>query len=185
MQQDVEIEKKFLIYEGCKEFASPAFYDNFCTIDNLINESCDKGADIEQLYLDLGKKDEILKYFGLKVDFDIYEIRIRKREKYGIEEYFITFKSDGLQLRGEKQKPICGQDYSFLETFSTSKVLKKRLEKEIDGITYEFDVYTDRSLIICEAEVKSESELKRIIQMGKDVTFDKKYKNKNLALPNL
>jgi CYTH domain-containing protein len=185
MAKDVEIEKKFLIYEGCREFANPVFYEHFCTIDNLINEACEQGSDIEQLYLDLGKKDEILKYSGLKVDFDIYEIRIRKKEKKGVEKYFITFKSDGLQSRGEKQEAICGQDYSFFENFSISKVLKKRLEKEIDGIIYEFDVYTDRSLIVCEAEIEDESEIERILPMGKDVTINKKYKNKNLALPNL
>ncbi len=185
MAINVEIEKKFLIYEECKEFGTQIFYDNFCTIDNLINETCNNGTNIEQLYLDLGKKDEILKYSGLKVNFNIGEIRIRRKEKNGVEKYFLTFKSDGLQSRGEKEEVICGQDYSFFENFSISKVLKKRLEKEINGITYEFDVYTDRSLIICEAEIKKESDLEKIIPMGKDVTMDKKYKNKNLALPNL
>jgi len=64
-------------------------------------------------------------------------------------------------------------------------VLKKRLEKEIGGINYKFDVYVDRSLIICEAIIKNEPDLEKIIPMGTDVTMDKKYKDKNLALPNL
>ena len=47
--------------------------------------------------------------------------------------------------------------------------------------TVEFDVYTDRDLIVAEIEVPSLDMLASLPVLGKDVTEDKRYKNKNLA----
>jgi len=178
----VEIEEKFLIYENSKEFASKAFFDNFCTIDNLIYEAVEFGENIEQGYLDLKYSNEIINHLGIELKFKPCELRVRKIEKNDSSEYFITFKSDGSITRNEKELPISNFDYdSYFALTKGKRVLKHRLTKKINGLNYEFDVYTDRDLIVCEVEVTEKKELEKIIPMGLDISAKKEYKNKNLA----
>jgi CYTH domain-containing protein len=179
-----EIEKKFLLFEDSKEHISDFFVKYFGSIDNLINETSQKGAKIEQGYIDLKYAENMMKILNIiaEPDFKPYEFRVRRKEKNGLEECFVTFKSDGTILRNELEKSISMYDFDLLYSLTEGKrVIKTRLNKEINGLTYEFDIYKDRSLIICEVEVNDESLLENIIPMGPDITSDKSYKNKNLA----
>ena len=45
----------------------------------------------------------------------------------------------------------------------------------------EIDVYTDRDLIVAEVEVGKVEELKEILAIGRDISDDPGYKNRNLA----
>lgn len=177
-----EIEKKFLLYEDSKDYTSSFFAKYFCSIDDFISSSSQKGTLMEQGYIDLKYAEDIIKVLKIKLDFEPYEFRVRKKAKKGLEECFVTFKSDGTLSRDELEQQISLYDYGILYDLTKGKrVVKTRLNKEISGLTYEFDIYLDRSLIICEVEVKNESLLEKIIPMGLDITSDKKYKNKNLA----
>ena len=50
-----------------------------------------------------------------------------------------------------------------------------------EGHTAEIDVYTNRDLIVAEVEVPTLKDAEKLSPLGKDVTTDKKYKNRSLA----
>lgn len=177
-----EIECKYLLCENAKSYTNEDFNEKFCTLDNLINETMDNGVEIEQGYLDIKYAQDIMKILKLKLDFMPYELRVRKMTQDDADKYFITFKSDGTLKREEKELTISQQDYdTWYELTEGKRILKKRLTKNINGLNYEFDVYTDRGLIVCEVEVGDESMVDKIIPFGLDITANKIYKNRNLA----
>jgi CYTH domain-containing protein len=94
----------------------------------------------------------------------------------------LTLKSDGTQTRKEYEININKEEYeSFYFNPKNPKIEKIRWEKEINNLTYEFDFYINRNLIVFEVEVQNENDLDKIIPFGKDITSDKGYKNRNLA----
>jgi CYTH domain-containing protein len=62
-----------------------------------------------------------------------------------------------------------------------SRIYKKRMNVERNGLTIEIDDYIHRDLMVAEVEVPREELLVTIPIYGRDVTEDKNYKNRNLA----
>jgi CYTH domain-containing protein len=182
-KQNLEIELKFLL-DSLPEFIPTRIYD------------------IEQIYLD--KKcfsDDLLR--NIIADYglfdDIAEIRIRKKTNLldnNVDNYFFTIKTQGDITRGEYEVEISPEQYVKLqnEIKIIGSLTKRRYVKKIDDLTYEIDEYTNvhNGLIILEVELPNEhfvidDIVRKICESFKitnikDVTCDKKYKNKNLAM---
>lgn len=112
------------------------------------------------------------------------EVRIRKK---GLE-YFLTNKGEGDQIRSEIESRIDKESYANLMLLVQGNVIRKtRYEIELDfGVVAELDIYHGylEGLVVVETEFKSEEQLKRFVVptwFGKEVTADKRYKNKWLA----
>jgi CYTH domain-containing protein len=173
-----EIEKKYLIREGIEEYFTEAFSSKFCSIDFLAREIFQKGKKIRQGYLDLNKGTDLAKMLNMNVDFEPKEARLR--DKAG--SFYFTLKGDGTLSRSELEKEITSEIFNEHWPETDGKRIEKfRLKKPYQEYQAEFDIYTDRNLIIVEIEVPTTAEALRLIALGKDVTDDKRYKNKNLA----
>ena len=112
------------------------------------------------------------------------EVRIRKKGNH----FFLTQKDNGTVVREEKETEINEDSYNILLILSQGNVIEKtRYEIPLtDGVVAELDIYHGKlnRLITVETEFESEKQAEAFSPpewFGKDVTFDKRYKNKNLA----
>ncbi len=114
----------------------------------------------------------------------IPEIRIRRKGK----NCYITKKGEGTQTREELETEINTTAYDILSSLVQGRVIRKTRYKIPleDNLTAELDIYHDDldGLLTVETEFKSEEQAQEFVSpdwFGKEVTEDKKYKNKNLA----
>lgn len=112
------------------------------------------------------------------------EVRIRKKG----DRFFLTQKSDGTIVREEKETEINEEAYNILLILSQGNIIEKtRYEIPLEkGIVAELDIYHGKldSLITVETEFESEKQADSFSPpkwFGKNITVDKRYKNKNLA----
>ena len=173
-----EIEKKYLIREGAEECITDEFKLKFYSIDYIAREILKEGEKIRQGYLDLGKGSDLAKMLNIDIGFEIMEARLR--DKAG--KFYFTLKGDGTLSRSELEKEIDSGLFNEYWPETGGKRLEKcRLKKPYHEYEAEFDLYLDRNLIIAEVEVPSIEDALKLLPLGKDVTDDKRYKNKNLA----
>jgi CYTH domain-containing protein len=182
-KQNLEIELKFLL-DSLPEFIPTRIYD----IEQIyLDKKCFSNDSLRNIITDCGLFD------------DIAEIRIRKKTNLSnnnVDNYFFTIKTQGDLTRGEYEVEISLEQYVKLQNDIkiVGNLTKRRYIKELDGLKYEFDEYTNvhNGLIILEVELPNENfvigdivqkicESFKITNI-KDVTCDKKYKNKNLAM---
>lgn len=152
----MEIERKFLI----------------SSLPKGISEC--RCARIEQGYLDFGDEDEP-------------ERRIRKLTEGDKTLYFYTEKGKGDLCREEEEYEIPEYSYENLKELVISSILEKtRHYLSVEGFTAEIDVYGGslEGLTVAEVEFSSLEEAEGFTPpefFGEEITYDKKYRNKNLA----
>lgn len=112
------------------------------------------------------------------------EKRIRKANT----SYFYTEKSDGELIRSELEKSISETEYEKLSSKSISQKIKKRryLIPLSKGQIAELDVFSGNleGLILVEVEFQDSFDAENFNVpewFGEEVTYNQKYKNKNLA----
>ena len=154
----MEIERKFLIKSLPRDILSDCEF-----------------AKIEQSYLDFGEDGEP-------------ERRIRKLTKNGSSEYFYTEKGSGDLCREEEEYEISEYSYLRLKDLTISSVVEKtRYYLSLStALTAEIDVYSGslEGIRVAEVEFSSLEESESFTPpewFGEEITYDKKYKNKNLA----
>jgi adenylate cyclase len=112
------------------------------------------------------------------------EVRVRQKG----DKYFQTIKSDGGLVRGEIEIELTKAQYDDLWPATAGRRLEKtRYEIALDGAKIELDIYKGdlTGLVVAEVEFPSVRDSERFPQptwFGSEVTEDKRYKNKNLAL---
>ncbi len=182
----LEIEKKYLIEENGKAFTNDEFYKIFDSIDDLRKYSKENGWFVLQGYfpenlLKKTKLSSLCKKQGIeaKIDFNPKEARVR----YYKGNHFFTVKGEGTLSRQEVETEIPETLFKkLLDNYTEGRrVAKTRTEIPYKNHIIEFDVYDDRSLITAEIEFKSESLANQFLSIGKDLTGNQNYKNKNLA----
>lgn len=173
-----EIEKKYLIKEGELEYVTEALFELYEHVDALKEDVLANGKQIKQGYMPIKIGENIADILGLDVEFEPKEARLR--DKAG--KYFFTMKGEGGLVRNEIEYEI---DQSMFNDYwnhtKGNRVEKFRLKRPYQGFEIEIDVYTDRDLIVAEIEVPTTEDAFSLIAIGKDITEDKRYKNKNLA----
>jgi CYTH domain-containing protein len=179
-----EIELKYLIYENGINYSTDKLKSMYKSIESLQKDIYEKGEIIEQGYLPLEKGIEIIKQIGLKLDFEPHTTRLRKRNN----KYYFTVKSKGKFSRDELEPEISKELFDKYWKITEGKQIKKlRLTIPFNSnrlnLKLEFDMYIDNrpELIIAEVELDNENQIKDIIPVGKDVTYESKYKNSKLA----
>jgi CYTH domain-containing protein len=117
------------------------------------------------------------------------EIRLRKTQNLNSNQvnYYMTQKSDGTKVRDEIETEVDESFYiSNQEKMIGHMIRKTRTRIPLENkLTAELDVYHGIDLRVVEVEFKDESEANAFILpqwFGKEVTNDKRYKNKNLAI---
>lgn len=113
------------------------------------------------------------------------EIRIRKKDG----RYFLTEKGEGALARAEKEREISPPDFASREPGRISNPIEKtryRIPLE-GGLTAELDVFSGKLAGLClvEVEFSSYETAERFLPpswFGDEVTYIKKFKNKNLSL---
>ncbi len=173
-----EIEKKYLIMENEIIYFTEVLRQLYPSILSLKADVAHHGKFIKQGYLPLGTGSELSDLLGIKVDFKPTEARLR--DKSGTT--YFTLKGNGGLIRNELEVKVTQEVFDkYWSKTSGQRVEKVRLSKPFGDYTIEIDVYTDRDLIVAEIEVPTEQEAEKLKPLGKDVTTDKNYKNKNLA----
>ena len=134
--------------------------------------------------LDKRTKDKILQGYISKSP----EVRVRQKGSL----YFLTIKSQGALNRKEFETLITLSHfktlwYDFIEEYISKTRYYIRLNQQSIA---ELDIYHDEleGLITVEVEFESEEEANNFTPpdwFGKEVTYDSRYKNKNLAVNGL
>ncbi len=173
-----EIERKYLIREGSVNYATDALLQIYHSIEAVMSDVLVNGKQIQQGYLSLDSGSELSDKLDMNVDFDPTEARIR--DKGG--KMFFTLKGKGGLSRNELEVEIDRTVFDeYWSKTEGKRVQKYRLAVPFEDHTLEIDVYTDRLLVVAEIEVPTLEEAQRLSAIGKDVTEDKAYKNRNLA----
>lgn len=165
----LEIERKFLI--------------DLDAIDPDVLEISD-AMDLEQYYL--------------SIEDNGSETRVRKTEPMldsGVTKYEKTVKTDGLLSRGEVNSLITGDEFEayIAEGYVGQKIHKHRVTIPYGDVVIELDIYKDglEGLVVAEVEFHASDDDATLSAanafvapdwFGREVTTDKRYKNKNLAL---
>lgn len=119
---------------------------------------------------------------------DSVEIRLRQKS----EQYFLTVKSGAGMVRGEREISIEQKQFATLWPATQGKRIEKhRWTSQLDtGLTFELDVFMGalEPLVVVEVEFSSRQQAQAFQPadwFGGEVTDDKRYKNKALAMnPN-
>jgi len=139
-----------------------------------------------KVYLRLSKK-QYEDLGGARVVRRSEEARIRKKG----EKYTFTIKGDGTLARNEWETEISQEMYERLVLAAEGrKIVKYRYEIELPGgKTAEVDIYLENLAgpdhMTVEVEFGSDKEAKAFERpewFGEDITSDKRFKNKNLAV---
>ena len=111
-------------------------------------------------------------------------VRIRRSN----DDYYLTYKGDGLMVREEYNLPLTRAAYDKLIKKADGNIITKiRYEiPEKDNLTIELDIFEGRfaGLLLAEVEFSSEAEALSYAPpewFGKDVTNDAAYHNSNMA----
>lgn len=165
-----EFERKLLVWHIEKNYTNRPNEE----IHRLMNTILSLGIQIKQGYIkDENKQRRIIKQLNIVLDFAPDTLRLRKMGK----DYFITLKSEN---DDEDEYKISEKEfYKYWHLTKGKRIYKKRLSQA--GI--EYDMFTDRSLLIIEKEVKSKKEESQPFEgeMGLDITNDKTWSNKNIC----
>lgn len=155
---------------------------------------------IHQIYLNCVDGAKIIKYVAPSNLIDlssIVEIRLRKINESQKSTYFLTLKTDGDLNRDEHEYELTENDFNYLSNTNSHIGSISKIRYEIDhidsGLKIEIDQYDSKhkGLFIAEIEFDNNTytveKVEKIIKdyFGDDVenvTYDKKYKNRNLAL---
>nr|WP_321456063.1 CYTH domain-containing protein [uncultured Cohaesibacter sp.] len=134
-----------------------------------------KSSDVAQGYLTTAK--------------DSVEIRLRKKAKSGNTAFFMTLKSDGALERMEIEVPVSEEQFdSFWPATVGRRVEKTRYVGALsDELKFELDVFHGDldGLTLVEVEfpsLEAADHFNAPAWFGKDVTADRAYKNKALAV---
>ncbi|MBW3018595.1 hypothetical protein KY329_00210 [Candidatus Woesearchaeota archaeon] len=171
-----EIEKKYLIRENGIEYATPALLE-ISSVEELRRNVMRQGVLILQGYLP--DWTELADIVGFDHSFHADEGRLRDK---GGECYF-GLKTKGALTRKQFELPIAPELFKhYWPQTEGQRVHKIRLELPYGAYTAEIDVYTDfPDLIVAEVEVPTEAEAEKLVPLGKDITGNRRYKNRSLA----
>jgi len=120
----------------------------------------------------------------IAITSDGSEVRVRQKG----DKYFLTLKGDGTLVRGEREAEISQDQFIPLwATIGGNPVEKTRFEIPHGSYTIELDVFKGKlaGLIIAEVEFKTARDAENFDPpswFGPEVTYDKGFKNKNLAM---
>ncbi|MBI4152814.1 hypothetical protein HY495_03825 [Candidatus Woesearchaeota archaeon] len=186
-----EIERKFLIWEDGKNYGTAAFRDWYAAMGGDTSRDIVQalrayvlrdGVSLHQGYFPNIEGEtvrELADLVGFKDKFKPTEARLRNK---GEEQFYFTLKGPGGVQRDEFDPEIEKIVFArYWPGTQGSRVEKVRLARGYGEHTAEIDLYTDRDLIVIEVEVLTLEEAERLVPLGKDVTEDKAYKNRNLA----
>lgn len=142
-----------------------------------------------------------LEQYYLSIEDDGSETRVRKTKSLldnGAAGYEKTTKSDGTLSRGEVNTTITEEEFNALVAagYVGQKIHKHRVTIPYNDHVIELDIYRDElvGLVVAEVEfhaadaqsaVSAAHEFTTPDWFGVEVTSDKRYKNKNLALHGL
>lgn len=147
-------------------------------MDSLKSDVLLNGKKIRQGYLDLNEGKKLANDFGILISFEPCEVRLRDKEGKRV----LTVKGAGGLERGEVEAIISKELFEeYWPKTKGKRVVKVRLEIPEGKYKIEVDVYTDRDLIVAEVEFPNISDSNSFVQIGKDVTEELQFKNKNLA----
>ncbi len=167
-----EIERKFLIEEDGEDFSTEAMNKLYNKIQK------EDWIETRQGYLseELGKT--LAEELDLEYSFEPAEYRLRDRDG----ELSFTIKGKGGLDRSEKEKRIGRELFqNYWPNTEGSRIHKTTVYIPYQGFEAEIDFYTDRDLIVAEVETPTEEEAEAIEPLGKDITQEKSYKNRNMA----
>ena len=171
----MEAEKKFLLKEGNQIFAT---FDVSYFPDSVGDWKLIETTDIQQGYLDCDfARVWARDYCRVDVLFSIKDARVRKQGR----KLTLAFKSDGGLKRHKVEIPIDESVFDLLWKLSEGRRVIKTRYIYFDG-KYEIKInaYKNLPLIVAEVEFLNDKEAESFVPIGKDVTEDPKYKNRNL-----
>ena len=126
-----------------------------------------------------------LEYDDIVQGYIMLEPEVRARSKGG--KYYKTVKSKGDMVREERETEISCTMYNILMDNREGGIIEKgRYYMPYGKYTVEIDVFERslKGLVVAEVEFPTEEEASDFIPpafFGREVTYDKRYKNKNLA----
>lgn len=115
---------------------------------------------------------------------DSVEVRLRQRD----EQYFLTVKSGSGMVRNEHEISIDQQQFEILWPETEGRRIEKhRWTGQLNEHSFELDVFMGdlKSLVLVEVEfftTEQADNFKPTDWFGREVTVDKRYKNKSLAM---
>ena len=120
------------------------------------------------------------------------ERRIRMMSEGAVDRFFITEKGSGGMIRTEIEREISSEEYSsLLPQVIPAPISKRRHYVPLDGgLTAEVDVYGGSlsGLVVVEVEFDSPETARAFappVWFGREITDDKRFKNRALALVGL
>jgi len=174
----IEIERKYLLREDGTDLSTPALKELAPSVNALQAKVLAEGTSIVQGYLSIPTSLLMADLIGLNPDFEPTEARLRRKA----DDRIFTLKGGEGLARHELEKRVAKEFFEqYWRQTEGRRIAKRRLELPYQGYIAEIDVYTDRDLMVAEVEVLSIEEASSLIALGKDVTTDPRYKNKNLA----
>lgn len=174
-----EIEKKFLLYKDNKFYVSERFIEIFGDFHLIRKKIESQGQLLQQGYLPPVTQSIVEYLLRVAVPFTLSEMRVRSKSG---KKFLFTAKGEGHLERNEYEVEITKNQFDLLWGFTVgNRIIKRRLDIEVLGQTVTFDMYKDRDLIVAEVEFNSVKEAEAYQALGKDVTSESQFKNKNLA----
>ncbi|WP_217360539.1 CYTH domain-containing protein [Ruegeria atlantica] len=132
-----------------------------------------------------GAEKAVVRQGYLTAPDDSTELRLRQKN----DRFFLTLKGGGAMVRVEREAEITAEQFeTFWPETDGRRVEKERFTGQLsDGRTFELDVFQGDLAPLQLVEVEFETEAEAMVYtppdwFGEDVTADKRYKNKTMAI---
>jgi adenylate cyclase len=173
-----EIEAKFLLCEDGADHRNTNQAPKLGSSAEIRSRTRTDGDRIDQGYFAKDDFQEVIQALGLEIPFVPKELRLRSYQG----EWLLTAKGEGGLVRNELEVVV---KKTFFDQWwprtEGRRICKIRWQTMLGEHRLEIDDYQDRDLLTAEIELASVDDLQSLPSIGKDVTDDPHYKNKNLA----
>lgn len=173
-----EIEAKFLLYEKGTDHRQANEAPKLGSSAEIRARTMAEGYRIEQGYFAKDDFQEVTEALDLEIPFVPKELRLRSYRG----EWLLTAKGEGGLVRNELEVLVSKAFFDqWWPRTEVRRICKIRWQTMLGKYLLEVDDYQDRDLLTAEIELASVDDLRSLPLVGKDVTNDARYKNKNLA----
>ena len=112
-------------------------------------------------------------------------VRVRRED----DNYYMTYKGNGLMSREEYNLPLTAESYEHLKKKADGNVISKTrylISLNVDNLTAEVDVFEEpfAPLVMAEVEFETEEQANAFVApewFGEEVTFDGRYHNSYMS----
>jgi hypothetical protein len=178
------VERKFLLFENDNDYSALSFVQIHPNIKKLMTDVLVQGYDVEIGYLPLDSGILLARDLEANIDFEPEEVTLNStRISSGRGNFFLMLEGTKSAQKYRMAKRVSSDFFvGYWNLTHGKRILKTVRGESFRGSPLEVEIYKDgRDLVLGRMHFPSSDKSRAVSPIGKDVSTDEKYQDKNLA----